>query len=220
MRSMLVTVALALMAAAMLPANGFDTEPAGNRFEGRALLEWLDDDPFIPKMRLMEDLAFHQQDGNIWVVPAGSIVDGRSMPALFNKLMGHPFESGFRKAALSYDFAAKSRQHSWRDAQRMFHDATIAEGVLPIEAKVMYLLLYAKGLRWAVRNTRDCHGRCHSRDQALEWSPVVKDQQVIALVGWVRSEDPSLDEIEHSVDVVTLQKGPHVIGRIADVPKK
>lgn len=188
-----------------------------SHFEGRVVVEWLDGDSFAPKMRLMEDLVFDQSTGHAWRVPAGTVIDGRSMPALFVKLMGYPFDSTYRRSAVVYDHAAKSKQQDWKDAQRMFHDAALAEGVLPIEAKVMYLLLYSKASRWAVRDTRDCHGRCHRRDEELEWSPEIGDERVVSLIGWVRSETPSLAQIETMVDKFIVQKGPHVVGRIADV---
>jgi hypothetical protein len=33
----------------------------------------------------------------------------------------------------------------------MFLEGNLAEGVLPVEAKAMYLLLHATGPRWAIR---------------------------------------------------------------------
>lgn len=191
-----------------------------SHFEGRVVVEWLDGDSFTPKMRLLEDLVFYQSAGHAWRVPAGTVIDGRAMPALFVKLMGYPFDSTFRRSAVAYDHAAKSKQQGWQEAQRMFHDAALVEGVLPIEAKVMYLLLYSKASRWAVRDTRDCHGRCHRRDEELEWSPEIGDDRVISLIGWIRSEAPSLAEIESMVDKFIVQKGPHVVGRIADVKQR
>lgn len=101
----------------------------------------------------------------------------------------------------------------------MFYDAAITEGVLPIEAKVMYMLLNAKASRWAVRDARDCHGRCHRRDEELEWSPKVSEERVLSLIGWVRSEDPALTEIDDAVDKIIVERGPHIVGRIADVPR-
>ena len=102
----------------------------------------------------------------------------------------------------------------------MFYDGAVTEGILPVEAKLMYMLLNATGLRWDVRGSRDCYGRCHARDAELEWTPKVRDEQVLALISWVRAEDPSLDEIERKVHGVILEKGPHIVGRIHVVPQQ
>jgi len=188
-----------------------EIEPEGNRFHGRVVVEWVDD-PFVPLLRVVEDFYFFQGDGKVWKTPAGAVVAGRSIPPLFIQLIGHPFESGFRKTAITYDYAVTARKHPWRDADRMFYDGAVTEGVLPVEAKVMYLLLYATGPRWAVSGTRDCHGRCHRRDEDLAWSPQVDHEQILSLASWIHAEDPSLDAIEQHADKVILQAGPHVVG--------
>lgn len=188
-----------------------DTETEDNRFCGRIIVEWVDD-PFVPLLRVLEDFFFFQRDGKVWKTPAGAIVAGRSIPPLFVQLKGHPFQGGFRKTAITYDYAVTARKRPWQDADRMFYEGAVTEGVLPVEAKVMYLLLYATGPRWAVSGTRDCHGRCHRRDEELAWSPQVDHEQILSLVSWVHAQDPSLDSIEQHVDKVIIQAGPHVIG--------
>lgn len=188
-----------------------ETGQEGGRFDGRVVVEWLDD-PYVPVLRVVEDFYFFQRGDKVWKTPAGAIVAGRSFPPLFVQLKGHPFESGFRKTAITYDHAVTARDRPWQDADRMFYDAAVAEGVLPVEAKVMYLLLYATGPRWAVTGTRDCHGRCHRRDEDLAWSPQVDHEQVLSLVGWVHAQEPSLNAIEREVDKVIIQPGPHVVG--------
>ena len=211
-----MTRAVAIAALLMWSLSVFADEQgriAGGRFEGKVIVEWLDD-PYVLKMRLVNDFAFDDTTG-VWVVPAGSVVDGRSLPTLFVSLVGRPFESSFRQTAVVYDYAVKSKEHSWGDSQRMFHDGLLAEGVMPIEAKVMYMLLYATGPRWAIQGSRDCYGRCHhSRDADLRWSPKVRDDDVIALMSWVRRDDPSLDHIDQRVNQIIIEASPHMIGRI------
>ncbi len=186
------------------------------RFEGRVVLEWVDEPPYIAAMRLVEPFAFHQQDGRTWLVPAGGIVDGRAIPPLFADLMGLPFEGGFRKTAIVYDYAAKAQEQPWHDAQRMFYEASIVEGVVPIEAKVMYMLLNAAGSRWEVRETSTCFSHCHTGESELLWRPIVDDEPIIALASWVRQEDPSLDDVEQRVRDVILHPGPHVFGHVRE----
>ena len=184
------------------------------RFEGRLVLEWVDESPFVAAMRLVDAFSFQQQDGRMWVVPASGIVDGRSMPPLFVSMMGHPFEGGFRKTAVVYDYAVKDKKQPWQDTQRMFYEASIAEGILPIEAKVMYMLLNALGSRWALRDSSTCFSHCHAGASELVWRPLVDDEPVVALVSWVRQDDPSLEAIEQRVSTVILHPGPHVFAHV------
>ena len=189
---------------------------AGTYFQGRLVFEWVDEEPFVAAMRLVEPFTFRQENGETWLVPAGSVVDGRSLSPLFVRVMGHPFEGAFRKTAVVYDHAARDMTRSWEEAQRMFFEGSVAEGVLPIEAKVMYALMNATGSRWALHESSTCFVHCHSGDLHLTWRPIVVDEQVLALAGWVRSEDPSLEEIEAKVKQVILHPGPHVFAYVRE----
>ncbi|UCD67620.1 MAG: DUF1353 domain-containing protein [Betaproteobacteria bacterium] len=183
------------------------------RFDGRIILEWIDDNEFVASMRLVESFSFTQADGKIWPVPAGSVVDGRSMSPLFVRLLGHPFEGGFRQTAVVYDHAAKQQSKPWHEAQKMFLEGSIIEGILPIEAKVMYLLLNATGPRWVVRGESSCFNQCHhTGDAELVWRPLVDDEPVVGLISWVRDEDPTIHDIQQRVGDVILHPGPHIFG--------
>jgi len=183
-------------------------------FNGRVVLRWVDENQFVAAMQLVENFSFTPASGKAWVVPAGAVVDGRSMSPLFVQLAGHPFESGFRKTAIIYDYATKEMSQPWQDAQRIFFEGSVTEGILPIEAKVMYLLLYATGPRWVVRGKSSCFDHCHTGDGELAWRPLVDDDPVIALVSWVRDNNPSMDEIDKRVSDVILHPGPHIFGYV------
>ena len=183
-----------------------------SKFVGSGQIEKLDDDSFVPHFRLIDELGFEQADGEVWVTPSNAIVDGRSVPLLFNKLIGNPFDLDFRKTAITYDFAVKSKFHPWKSAQRMFYDGAVTEGVDPVKAKVMYTLLSASGSRWAQHSPDGCFNRCHNRFKELEWRPTVNEQQLISLLDWVRKENPSLDEIDQQANKAILDQGPHIMG--------
>lgn len=183
-----------------------------SKFVGSGQIEKLDDDSFVTHFRLIDELRFEQADGEVWVTPSNAIVDGRSVPLLFNKLIGNPFDLDFRKTAITYDFAVKSKFHPWKSAQRMFYDGAVTEGVDPVKAKVMYTLLSASGSRWAQHSPDGCFNRCHNRFKELEWRPTVNEQQLISLLDWVRKENPSLDEIDQQANKAILDQGPHIMG--------
>lgn len=194
--------------------SGLALAAGKGRFQGKVIFEWVDDSPFIATMLLVNEFSFQQANGKSWVVPAQTTLDGRFAPPLFTQLMGHPFEGGFRKAAVVYDYVVKDMTQPWPETQRMFYEASIVEGVLPIEAKVMFMLMNAGGSRWAERRSSNCFNSCHAGDSELSWRPLVDDEQVIALVSWVREGDPSLDEIERRVDETLLHRGPHIFGYV------
>ena len=187
-------------------------ESDGATFEGRVVLEPVGDDPFVPEFRLGEQLVFRQGDGTEWISPSGAILDGRSVPSLFVKVIGHPFESTFRKSAVSYDYAVKSKQQPWETAQRMFFDALLVEGVPESDAKVMYLLLSGSGTRWALPGPNSCFSRCHTDSKELEWRPRVDDEKLLALIAWTQADNPELDQIDQRARATILEPGPHIFG--------
>ncbi len=177
-------------------------------FEGKVVVEWMDD-PFVSSMRLVEDFGFREAKGKVWTVPRGQVLDGKGMPPLFRDLIGQPFEGGFRKASVIYDFAAHKMTEPWEDAQRMFFEASVAEGVFPADAKAMYLVLAAQGSRWEVPGSR-CFGSCHATSQPLEWRPVIDERKVGELLAWVRVADPKLEEIDMRAQSAIRVLGPHI----------
>ena len=126
---------LAMLAAALLPA-GVQGEDHG-RFEGAVTVEWLDSDPFLFTFRLLRDFTYRDGKGKAWTVPGGKVIDGKSVPPLFMDRIGHPFDGGFRKSAVVYDYATQTMSEPWPATQRMFYEAALAEGVPSAEAKAM-----------------------------------------------------------------------------------
>ncbi len=199
------------------PLRAGAADPAGpivGRFDGQVVLERLDDDPFVPRFRLIGELQFRQAAGQMWVTPAKTILDGRSVPTVFVQLFGNPLEGVFSKTAVSYDYAVKRKNSSWEQAQRMFYEAAITEGVAPGEAKVMYTVLSASGTRWALHGPNSCFSRCHVSEEQLEWRPRVDHDKLVSLLSWVRAEDPSLDEIDQRANQTIIEKGPHIFGTL------
>ena len=197
---------LILIATAALSVGGFAAEVG--EFQGRVIVEWLDD-PFVPTMRLVEPFSFRQPDGKVWVVPGGHIVKGTGFPPLFRDHFGQPFNGGFRKSSIVYDYVTQKMTEPWDDAQNMFLDASVAEGTAQAGAKSMYMLLRAQGSRWEIPDSK-CYGHCHRKGKPLRWRPLVDEAIVGELVGWVRRNNPSLTEIVQQVETAILYPGPHV----------
>jgi len=156
---------LKLVAATALSVGGF---AAGlGEFQGRVIVEWLDD-PFVPTMRLVEPFSFRQPDGKRWTVSGGYVMKGTGFPPLFRDHFGQPFNGGFRKSSIVYDYVAQEMADPWDDAQRMFLDASVAEGVTEAGAKAMYTLLRAQGL--TCFRTDGSHRRINISVFAIQWA--------------------------------------------------
>ena len=178
-------------------------------FVGRVVVEWLDDDPFIARMKLVEDFAFRDPAGRQWVAEKGHVLDGRSIPLLFRDLIGPPFAGDYRKATVVYEYHAHRMHEPWRAVHRLFYDASRAEGVPEAEAKLMYMALYAAGLRWEQRGST-CFSHCHVAAESLSWMPVTTPEEVQPVADWIRRTDPGLDQIDRRLDATLRKPGPHI----------
>jgi Protein of unknown function (DUF1353) len=201
MKKLLLLLASTVMFAS---AQGADD----GQFEGKVVVEWMDD-PFVSTMRLTEEFGYREAKGRLWKVPAGQVLDGKGLPPLFRALIGQPFDGGFRKSAVVYDFSAHKMTERWDAAQRMFYEASVTEGVLPQDAKAMYLVLATQGSRWEIPGSR-CFGSCHGSTAPLEWRPVVDERKVNNLLSWVRASDPTLEEIDKRALTAIRAYGPHI----------
>jgi hypothetical protein len=207
MKRLLVLVAGACMCCAALSAET-------GRFAGKVVVEWLDDDPFVPTMRLAEDFAFEDANGKSWVAQKGHVLDGRSLPPAFRALVGQPFAGDYRKSCVLYDYYVHTMAEPWPDVHRMFYRAALAEGVDAVEAKVMYLVLFAQGSRWEVHGS-SCFGSCHAAAPALVWRPVVHEEDLRPLAERIRQSNPSLEQIEQWAIGAIHKPGPHIFAQQA-----
>jgi hypothetical protein len=115
-------------------------------FNGRVVAEWLGDGR---KMRLVEPFEFIGPDARRWPVPAGTVVDGASIPQVFWSLIGGPFEGPYRNASVIHDYYCDLRTRRFRDVHRMFYDGMLASGVGDRRARLMYEAVDRFGPTWA-----------------------------------------------------------------------
>jgi hypothetical protein len=83
-----------------------------------------------------------------WDAPAGSIVDGASIPRFAWSIIGGPFEGKYRDASVVHDVACDQRKRPWESVHEMFYSAMRASGVGSVLAKTMYAAVYHFGPRW------------------------------------------------------------------------
>lgn len=114
-------------------------------FSGRVVTEWLPDGR---RMKLLEQFSYTAPTGEQWRAPAGSIVDGASIPPWAWPLIGGPFEGRYREASVIHDVACDEKKRPWQSVHRAFYTAMRANGVGEIKAKTMYAAVYHQGPRW------------------------------------------------------------------------
>ncbi len=114
-------------------------------FEGEVVASW---DSGGRTMTLREDFFYVDPYNRRWSAPAGSVVDGASIPAAFWTIVGGPFEGRYRKASVVHDVGCHEMTASWEDVHRMFFDACVCGGVDLQTAKILYYAVYHFGPRW------------------------------------------------------------------------
>jgi hypothetical protein len=145
MRRFALLVVLAGICSASLASNDF------GRFVGTVVAEWLQDGR---QMKLLRPFEYDDPRGQRWFAPAGSIVDGASIPRWAWAVIGGPFEGKYRDASVIHDVACVTRDRPWQDVHRAFYLAMRAAGVDEVQAKVMYGAVYWQGPRWERSSSR------------------------------------------------------------------
>jgi hypothetical protein len=128
----------------------FTDNPSAGEFSATPKIEFIDT-PGAPNrdVRVLEDFAFTEADtGVVWEAPAGSIVNGASIPRVLWTLVGSPFTGDYVYASIVHDVACDTRTRPWRDTHFMFYQACLAGGTRPGRAKLMYLAVRNFGPRW------------------------------------------------------------------------
>jgi len=151
---------LVAIAAAGLCTVSMSADRAG--FSAKVVVELLDGIEFAYKLRLLDDFAFTDTSGKVWLARQGSILDGESVPRELYALGGLPYPFEYRKAAVVHDYFCRVRTEPWHQVHRMFHHASLVEGVSETQAKALYAVVYAGGWRWEP-NGSSCFRRHHRR---------------------------------------------------------
>jgi hypothetical protein len=153
-------------------------------------------------MTLLSELRYTDPKGETWIAPAGSKVDGASIPRYLWSLMGGPFEGKYRNASVLHDVSYDQHNRPWQDCDRMFYNAMRCSGVSAAEAKTMYYALYKFGRHWKFPIKRAkplTPSELLAQGEVPRASPV-NTNEVNTARDWIRNADPSLEEIEQRAD--------------------
>ena len=178
-------------------------DPAGpwGYYSGAIDTRW---DPDGRTMTMLNELRYTDPKGVVWIAPAGSVIDGASIPRALWSFMGGPFEGKYRNASVLHDVAYDRKNHPPAEVDRMFYNAMRCSGVGAVEAKTMYYALLRFGRHWkfTVKKAKPVLPNS-SRDLVNPQEPrstTLDPNEVGAIQQWIRQNDPTLDQIESRVD--------------------
>jgi hypothetical protein len=158
-------------------------------------------------MTLLTELSYTDPHGLIWDAPAGSVVDGASIPRYLWSVMGGPFEGKYRNASVLHDVAYGEHNRPWSDCDRMFYNAMRCSGVSAIEAKTMYYALFKFGHHWKFPIKRGkpvkYEGALVARGEEIPRAIPVNRVQINEARDWISNTDPSLEQIEQRANAET-----------------
>ncbi len=195
---------------ASLCTVALSAERAG--FSGKVVVELLDGIEFAYKLRLLEDFAYTDASGKVWLARKGGILDGESVPRDLYSLGGLPYPAEYRRAAVVHDYFCRVRTEPWRQVHRTFYQASIVEGVGEAQAKALYAVVYAGGWRWEQKGS-SCYRSCHAAGPLLAWKPEAALAEVQPVLQWIAQDRPTLDEIDARMDAAIRRPGPHLFAQ-------
>ena len=168
-------------------------------YSGEPVTRW---NPDGRTMTLLTELRYTDPQGFIWVAPAGSELDGASIPRYLWSIMGGPFEGKYRNASVLHDVAYEQKKRPWQDCDRMFYNAMRCSGVSAVEAKTMYYALYKFGHHWKfpIERAKAVKVGRATVARAIPRAVPVNQNEVDDARDWIRRAQPSLEEIEQRAE--------------------
>jgi Protein of unknown function (DUF1353) len=171
--------------------------PKWGSYNGEPVTKW---NPDGRTMTLLTELRYTDPNGVVWVAPIGSVIDGASIPRYLWSIMGGPFEGKYRNASVLHDVAYGDKKRPWKDCDRMFYFAMRCSGVSGVEAKTMFYALYKFGHHWKFPIKRakpvKFEGQLVARAEPIPRAIPVNPTEINEARDWIRSADPSLEQIE------------------------
>ena len=126
--------------------SGWPARAQTGSFFGELLLRPLDDGRL---MQLEKEFGYRDSANVLWPVPAGTKVDGASIPRAAWPFIGGPWEGRYRNASVVHDYYCDKRNRTSVATHRVFHEAMLTSGVSKWRADVMYTAVRVGGPKWS-----------------------------------------------------------------------
>ena len=192
-------VSSVIVVAALLVGCAGDKTPAWVRGASKASNKWGHYSGYVEArwnndgrtMTLLSELRYSDPQGKVWIAPAGSEVDGASIPRGLWTFMGGPFEGRYRNASVLHDVAYEQKNRTPQECDRMFYNAMRCSGVSAVEAGTMYYSLLKFGHHWKAVKAEPVKV---GEDIVARAEPV-NQGEINATRDWIRESQPDADQI-------------------------
>jgi hypothetical protein len=110
-------------------------------FSGEPITRWTGE----RNMRLVEAFSYEDQKGKIWETPAGSEINGATIPRALWTSIGAPFVGNYRRATIVHDYFVGELSNPLvtpaerKAADRMFYHACLHDGCSLKFAGILYI---------------------------------------------------------------------------------
>ena len=101
-----------------------------------------------PTFKLETDFRFKDPNGLLWATPAGTEVDGASIPQVFWSLIGGPFDGAYINASVIHDHYCRTKERTAHDTHRNLYYGMRALQVPEWKAKLMHWTVATYGPSW------------------------------------------------------------------------
>src|SRR6266699_1422527 len=137
-------------------------------------------------MTLLSELRYTDPQGVVWIAPAGSVVDGASIPRSLWSIMGGPFEGKYRNASVLHDVAYGQHNRPWQDCDPMFYA----------------LSRFGHHWKFPIKRAKPVKfkGTMVARGEEIPRAIPVNENELGDAREWIRRAEPSLEQIEQRAD--------------------
>jgi Protein of unknown function (DUF1353) len=101
-----------------------------------------------PLFKIETDFRFKDPNGLLWSTPAGTSVDGASIPQFFWSFIGGPFEGPYINASVIHDYYCQTKERTAHDTHRNFYYGMRASQVPEWKASLMHWAVSTFGPSW------------------------------------------------------------------------
>lgn len=109
-----------------------------------------------PSFKVGTDFRFKDPNSLLWSTPAGTEVDGASIPVFFWSSIGGPFDGPYINASVIHDYYCRTQERTMHDTHRNFYYGMRASQVPEWKAKLMYWAVSTFGPSWKLEKRQIC----------------------------------------------------------------
>lgn len=155
---------------------------------------------------LLASFAYMDPTGKRWEAPAGTVVNGASIPGYLWSIIGSPWTGKYREASVIHDYYCETKKAPWKLVHQVFYTAMLANAVDPVQARIMYAAVYRFGPRWDFEYAPDC-ANCVAIPRHVDaYTPAFNVEEFERLRARLQQETDSLEQIEREADAALREE--------------